>query len=281
MDNSISKVIIVPDVAVIISVYYKDKVLPLYMSLLSIFNQSYKKIVVLLKVDGVVEPDVKRLICIFERKYSNFFVFWREENLGLARSMNELLDYIMTGLTNIKYIARMDADDVAHLDRIKKQIDFLELHNDVSVLGTACKEFGIYNKIIKKLETDEEIKQDIIRVTPFIHPSVIFRVNVFFDGFRYPTQTVLSEDLGFWLVLCLNGYKFANLNDILLDYRLTSSTLKRRIGLRKASSELKERFEFVLISKQRVCINVCFIIGHFFIRLMPISVVKVLYKILR
>ena len=35
-----------------------------------------------------------------------------------------------------KYIARMDADDISLPDRFKKQVEFLEKHEDISLVGS-------------------------------------------------------------------------------------------------------------------------------------------------
>ncbi len=59
-----------------------------------------------------------------------------------------------------KYIARMDADDIALPDRIEKQADFLSLHPNIAVLGGAMKTFGenVQSEILALPTEDNEIK---------------------------------------------------------------------------------------------------------------------------
>ncbi|MDT3664901.1 glycosyltransferase [Cronobacter dublinensis] len=268
-------------VAAIMSVYKNDKVLPLYLALKSLECQRHKIDYIFIRLDGPVSNEIKRLIACFVSNSSKFFIFESETNIGLAKSMNVIIDIIINHHKDIGFIARMDADDICRLERINKQMLFLERYSDVMVLGSACKEFGLYNKTIVKHENDEEIKENIIRVTPFIHPTVIFRRCVFEYGFRYPENTHLSEDLSFWLLLAAKNIKFHNLQDVLLDYRLTNATLARRIGISKAWAEFQERTRYVFSQKKNIMTNLIFILGHFFIRLMPIQLVRILYRILR
>ncbi|HCL5271629.1 TPA: glycosyltransferase [Salmonella enterica] len=268
-------------VAVLLSVYQNDKELPLYLSIKSILNQSYRELAMLILVDGFVSANISNLINILGKSDSRIFIIRREKNEGLASAMNTLIDFALVTYPNLEYIARMDSDDVSKLNRIELQKYFLDSNKNVDVLGGGCREFGIYNKVIYKYEFDHDIKKNIIRMTPFIHPTVMFNISIFKTGLRYPVNTVLSEDLSFWLLLCLQGYRFHNLKRVLLDYRITESTLKRRVGLAKACSEFYERFRFILIRRERCLKNAIYTLGHFIIRLMPVLIVKKLYSILR
>ena len=55
-----------------------------------------------------------------------------QENMGLVESLNR-----GCGLARGKYIARMDADDIAIQDRLRWQADFMETHPEVGVVGGA------------------------------------------------------------------------------------------------------------------------------------------------
>ena len=64
-----------------------------------------------------------------------------ERNSGIVASLNRGIQKA-TG----KYIARMDADDYSRLDRIKKQVDFLDNHPEVIALGTSFSTFYSFSK---------------------------------------------------------------------------------------------------------------------------------------
>ena len=78
----------------------------------SILNQTYQDLELII-VDGSDDSErMKKLVCVDPRvKY-----FYREKR-GIADALNFAVDH-----ANGEYIARMDADDVAKNDRIKKQL---------------------------------------------------------------------------------------------------------------------------------------------------------------
>ena len=268
-------------VSVIMSVYINDRPLPLYLSLLSIIKQTLRPRYIFICIDGPIRSNVRRLLEQLSARNDNIVLVENDINCGLAKSMNHLIDQILQNYHDVDFIARMDADDISRLDRFSKQVDFYIDNKEIMVLGTGCQEFGIYNKVINKYQSDESIKKHIIRVTPFIHPSVMFRKELFTPGVRYPENTHLSEDLSFWLLLAKKNISFANLPDVLLEYRLTDQTLQRRVGLSKAFSEFKERFSFIGKQKRKSFHDWVYVFGHFAIRLMPIFLVRLLYRILR
>src|SRR6476469_8455476 len=58
-------------------------------------------------------------------------LYWPMEHVGLCTAVN-------AGLAEIhsRYVARMDADDLSHPDRLEKQMDFLGRHPKVRVVGS-------------------------------------------------------------------------------------------------------------------------------------------------
>lgn len=247
----------------------------------SMLHQSYNNYNIFICFDGNVDSNVEKLLTVLSGKHSNIKISKNLANRGLAYSLNRLIELILVDHPYINYIARMDADDVCSLSRLTKQVAFLNKNPHVDVLGAFCQEFGIYYKTITKYVDDNEIKASILKLTPFVHPSVIFQRRVFEQGYRYPLHTSLSEDLALWLILSADGFHFHNYPEVLLYYRLTEMTLKRRGGRKKALSELSERWSYLIKTKATFLPNIFYIAGHFIIRLMPISVVKKLYKLLR
>ncbi len=269
------------DSAVLMSVYHKDKLLPLYCSLWSLVHQSSKNHFIFINIDGQVNIDIVNLLNHFEKKYDYIKVNHSVKNIGLAASLNILIEYTLKNFSDIEFLFRMDADDICKLNRIEKQKEFLISNPCVDVLGGSCKEFGIFNKVIVKHDLDYLIKRNIIKTTPFIHPSVVFRKRVFLNGIRYPERTHLSEDLSLWLSLSLSGYIFHNIPDVVLYYRLNDNTLNRRMSFSKARSEFTERFNYVCRSRDSLLLNLFYCTVHFAIRLLPIPLCKILYRMLR
>ncbi|PKC35582.1 hypothetical protein V462_12820 [Pantoea ananatis 15320] len=269
------------DAAVIMSVYYKDKPFQLYCSLWSLVNQTADGFVVLIFIDGNISNALKVVVNFFLENFSFIRVINSDINRGLATSLNESIDHLLYNHPNIEFFFRMDADDISALKRIDLQRSFLIKNENIDVLGGSCKEFGIFYKTIIKSGSDFKIKHNIIKLTPFIHPTVVFRKRVFVKGKRYPVKTHLSEDLAFWLDLALSGYIFHNIPDIVLFYRLNNATLHRRTGIKKAYSEMLSRINYIRHSQNNLLRNVTYSFAHFAIRIMPIALSKIIYKILR
>ncbi len=122
-----------------------------------------------------------------------------------------------------KYIARMDADDISHPNRLKKQINFLEKHKDIFLVGANAKVINKKGKIIgDKIVplTHQEIYKSFFTFNPIIHPSVMFRKIVNKKRFFYPKKFSANNDYYLFFKLICQGYKFANLEEKLLYYRI-------------------------------------------------------------
>nr|MBC8504034.1 glycosyltransferase family 2 protein [Chloroflexota bacterium] len=83
-----------------------------------------------------------------------------------------------------RYIARMDADDRAHPQRLEKQVAYLDEHPEVAAVSCLVKAFPeehvregfrIYINWLNSLVTDAEIKREIFVESPLPNPSVTFR----------------------------------------------------------------------------------------------------------
>ncbi|HEC3079442.1 TPA: glycosyl transferase, partial [Escherichia coli] len=164
--------------------------------------------------------------------------------------------------------------------RLKVQLNFLESNTDIDVLGTSCREFGASFALKEKhLPTShDELKDFSITRCPFIHPTVVFRRRVFDKGYRYPIHTTFTEDMALWFDLLNAGFKFSNINEVLLDYRLSENTVNRRKGIKKALSEIKVRFHNMISLKQVSVWNVTMIFARIIFHLMPNFLVKLAYK---
>ncbi len=138
-------------------------------------------------------------------------------NRGLVACLN-------TGimLSRGKYIARMDADDIADLHRLEKQFDFMESHPEIGICGSYIRVFfeGTgKSQVVKFPENDKAIRAFTFFQAPFSHPSVMLRKSVL-DSYEleYPDQFYRAEDYAFWTEL-LKYTQAANLPEVLLHYR--------------------------------------------------------------
>lgn len=122
-----------------------------------------------------------------------------------------------------EYIARMDADDIAHPDRLAKQVVYMRRHTDVILLGTQAYVIDAQGHITgEKTEptTHEDIRAHYFVYHPMIHPSVMIRRSLLpKKHWLYRIKYNANNDLLTFFEL-LNYGKFANLGQKLLYYRI-------------------------------------------------------------
>ncbi|HHL6977876.1 TPA: glycosyltransferase [Escherichia coli] len=267
-----------PAVAVIMSVYKSDMLDNFRDAIESILKQDYPNITVFLFCDGPLQSEVNNYIMDLSVRY-NINVTYSKKNIGLASGLNSLIDAVLSN-AEYEFIARMDSDDISRISRLSKQIEFMITHEDVDVSGTSCREFGADFCLEEKhlpVKHSDLLNFSIARC-PFIHPTVMFRRRVFETGIRYPVSTQLTEDMALWFNLLSQGFKFSNLNEILLDYRVNSAMLKRRNGFRKALSEITIRMKYMVRLRRVNITNIMLISARLFFHLMPPTLMSLAYK---
>ncbi len=226
------------NLSILMSVYYKEKPKYLKQALESIWDkQTLKPDEIVLVEDGKLTDELYQIIEQWGEKLNGRLKrIPLPKNQGLAKALNAGIKYCSG-----EYIARMDSDDISASERFEKQICFLENNPDIDILGSAIREFNDDSEesnIRYYPKTTEKAIEYIVKATPLAHPSVMFRRKVFEKGNRYPENYGSNEDIAFWFELLSKGYKMANLNNILLYYRISNDFYNRR-SKAKAINEFK------------------------------------------
>lgn len=126
------------------------------------------------------------------------------ENKGIVNALNAGLKKLKAR-NDYNYIARLDAGDTCHPKRFTKQVEFLNAHPDIFLLGTWCRfensETGKGYDYITKTKHEEIIKEMHYKCS-FIHPTVMFRKEVLEAIGNYPEKYAHAEDYAyFWQIL--------------------------------------------------------------------------------
>jgi glycosyltransferase involved in cell wall biosynthesis len=146
----------------------------------------------------------------------------RPPTRGLVPALNEGLNAARSEL-----IARMDADDLMHRERLERQHSYLRGHPEISVLGTRVEVIsdgpvlaGLreYVRWQNLCVSPDEIAADIYLESPFAHPSVMFRRDSILRAGGY-LQGAFPEDYELWLRLLGRGEQMAKLPQVLLHWR--------------------------------------------------------------
>ncbi len=146
---------------------------------------------------------------------------------GLVAALNTALDHARGPL-----LARMDADDVCHPDRLALQVKGLEADPGCAILGCRVRAVGAadgmrrYVAWLNSLLTHEDIVRDLLVESPLAHPSVMMRAEALrglggyraFDG---------PEDYDLWLRAHERGWRFGKRREVLLEWRDRPGRLTR------------------------------------------------------
>ena len=134
------------------------------------------------------------------------------------------------GFAEGRYIAIMDADDVSLPNRLAWEIDFMETHPEVGLLGGATewvdatgRSLGIHDFPSE----DHEIKSALVTRCPFWHPTVLMRREAFVLAGGYRTAFVFAQDYDLELRIAEHS-QCANLKEVLLKYRIHPSQVTFR-----------------------------------------------------
>lgn len=213
-----------PLVSVIMGVFNQWDEKVLQESVNSILNQTYSKFEFIIWDDGS-HPDAAKLVQKLTGLDRRIIVAGREHNRGLAYSLNECIR-----LAGGKYIARMDADDISKPLRIEKQVRFLETHPEYGWCGTGAELFDEKGVWGSRPMPEIPGMQDYFRYSPFIHPSVMFRAELFDENMGYlaSEETLRCEDYEIFMHLARHGQQGYNLQENLFCYRETRDSYKKR-----------------------------------------------------
>lgn len=227
--------------SVLLSVYFKENPTFLNLSLASIINQTLVPNEIILVKDGPLGEELNVVIERYLRDYPGIFrVVPLAENKGLGNALAIGVEHCTHEL-----VARMDTDDIARSNRFETQVNFLNKHKEVDVVGSNIEEFnktpGDLNRFKLNPEFHDTLIDQIKLKSPFNHPSIMFRKSSLLKAGNYNGDILLFEDYTLFLRMWKVGLKFHNIQEVLLDFRVGDgiATIKRRSGLHYLQKESK------------------------------------------
>lgn len=127
-----------------------------------------------------------------------------------------------------RYIAIQDADDVSLPDRLQDEVDYLERHRRVALLGGSVQRIDGEGKMLGAPsfpETkDQELRRELMERNPFWHPTVLLRTDAYREIGGYRAVFAQSDDYDLWLRI-VERYGCANLDRVVLRYRIHPNQL--------------------------------------------------------
>lgn len=242
--------------SVLMSVYSKEE--PQYFDLAlksNLIDQTLKPDEFVLVCDGPLNEELDLVVEKYTKMFPDIFKVYRlAENAGLGNALN----FGIKKCTN-EIIARADSDDVCVPVRYEEQIEFLEKNQDIAVLGADIDEFIIEFNEAVNIKSMPKSNEDILKYmkhrNPINHMTVAFKKSVIEQNGSYMHMPYL-EDYYLWVRVAASGFKFANLNEVLVHARVGNGRTKRRsntqqisgwgkIGNYMLNHNMISRFEYV------------------------------------
>ncbi|MBZ1507510.1 glycosyltransferase [Leuconostoc mesenteroides] len=200
---------------------YKEPINFIKESLNSIKHQTYDNIEILVGVDDPTNREAIDFLNSISNENNKIKIFVNEHNIGLAENLNGLLNQAKG-----KYVARMDADDVADSSRLEKQLEFLNYYHLDFVSGAydSIDENGYTTKVAKKknlLNKDVRIIEKYGNI--LTHPLWLVSKDIMLNLKYRRVEPVEDYDLIARAILD-NNIKFGFMGQSLLKYRVRNKS---------------------------------------------------------
>ncbi len=211
-----------PKVSVLMPVYKTD-ITYLRNAIESVLNQTYTDFEFLL-LDDCPTDTRENIINSYKDKRIKYIK--NEKNLGITPSRNKLID-----MAKGEYLAIMDHDDISLPKRFEKQVQYLDAHPDIGVVGCKTKIIDIKQKY-EYPSNDKEIKLNFMYRCPIFHSSCMIRKNILTkNNIYYEEDFSPAEDYAIFCRL-IPFTKFHNINEetlfIYRNHRTNTSHKQKR-----------------------------------------------------
>ena len=206
--------------SVVMSTYNEEKYIR--DSVESVLNQTYPYFELIIVNDGSTDSTADILKTFNDSRIRIF----DKENSGLPDSLNQGIK-----MARYDWIARMDGDDIAEPTRFEKQIE--AINDKVGVIGGQFYVIDSFGGLMSEEVSNKPLssfgckKSILLGMSPFAHPSVIFRKELIEKWGGYDTNFTAAQDLELWSRLAPST-KMKNLSDSVLKYRKHNNTITNK-----------------------------------------------------
>ena len=186
----------------------------------SILNQTFRDFEFILLNDSPDNREIEEIV----RSYQDLRIVYvkNESNLGISESRNKLL-----ALSRGEYVAIFDHDDISCKERLEKQVDYLDSHREVGVVGCHIKRIP-KNKITRFPVENLDIKRELIHSCAVPHTGSMIRKSVLVENaIGWESAYSPAEDYMLWVKLIAKTM-FHNIPEVLIHYRSYESNTSVR-----------------------------------------------------
>ena len=230
-------------ISIVLPVYNAERYLDECLN--SILGQTYPNFELIVVNDGSTDNSVDVI-----NKY-------KDKRIKIVENEHNFIKSLNLGIKHAKgeYIARMDADDIMLPHRLETQFNYMESNPKVAICGSWAETFGARNYTMKVPVNHFDIVSRLLLSNILFHPTIMLRNGLIgkYPGYPdlYKQKYPCAEDYKLWTDLAVEGYKFANIPEILLKYRLSEnqSTNVRRKEMLQSSQQIRLEYAKQMMKK--------------------------------
>lgn len=187
----------------------------------SICRQAYEDWILVLVLDGSAPRERELVYDLLPSK--KISLIQNDQRLGIAKSLNRGLY-----ASDTEFIARLDADDLCHRDRLTVQTDYMRAHIDTQVVGASATRIGEQGQPLGRIpvKVGDDVRKALLVRNQIVHSAAMFRAESVRKVGGYNASCHLREDYELWLRLALMG-EVANVSAELIQYRINATQISR------------------------------------------------------
>lgn len=233
---------VAPRVTVLMPVYNAEPFLREAID--SILAQSFRPFEFLIIDDGSTDSSAE---IVSSYRDPRIRLVRNQKNLGITATLNKGI-----ALASCELIARMDADDISHPQRLQKQFGYMKRNPACALLSTWARVISEDKKFIRLERYRSNFYYYNLTFECWMyHPTVMFRKSVVEQVGMYSMPYSEDYDL-FWRIS--TRFPIANLAEPLVDYRISPSSL----------NAVHKKREYEQANEQNVIRNIRYYMGDDF-----------------
>jgi glycosyltransferase involved in cell wall biosynthesis len=221
-----------PLISVVLPTYQGDNLAFLRQAVESVLRQTHSHLELIVVQDGPIPVETRQFL--EERTAADRRVRTAafDRNRGQSAARNRGI-----GEARGDYVALLDADDVAHPQRLAVQLRYLR-HTGADLVGSCYRVLGPDGQVeaLKRLPTEpESVRRLACVLNPIANSAVFTRTELlksrpFAEEMRSHSGAFPGEDYALWVTLLREGWTLANLPEYLVDFRAGPQFYERRRG---------------------------------------------------
>jgi glycosyltransferase involved in cell wall biosynthesis len=196
-------------------------------SIQSILNQKFKNWELILIDNGSTDATAEILEKFKDKRISKIYL---KKNIARVNALR--LAFLKS---RGKYICILDADDIAHPDRLLDQVNYLNQHQDVALVGSYAElinEVGVTFKKFTPPTQNNHLKKIIGWVNPFVHSSIMYRKKEAEKLGGYPKNFIWGHDFALLLRMA-SIHKISIIGKFLCRARVYSASMSKNTQYQK------------------------------------------------